>query len=102
MEKGTNKNFLTPAEYNLPESLNFNYVTIPGSLINKYHGCGNGIATFNAETGDLIDFDYLDENGNIIEEQNVDMTENAGDIYELCDGKVTLYANFSCYQVVLF
>lgn len=76
---------------------------IPNSLADrKYHGCGNGIIVVDDKTGEVVDMNYLDANDHVINRQNYNMIENAGDLFESRAEQTVFRANFSCGQACLF
>lgn len=78
--------------YDLPDFL----------LDKKYHGCGNGQIVIEKESGQIVDMDYLDEADWIIEDQNIAMHPDAGEVISETDQTITYRANFSCCTACLF
>lgn len=75
---------------------------IPENLLDKYHGCGNGIVVVDKQTDQVLDWSYTDQRLRRINDQNLFMCEDAGRVIK-DDGKTTTYrANFSCGDALLF
>ena len=75
---------------------------IPPHLFTKYHGCGNGQIVINKHSNELLDMDYLDENDMVIDDNNIEMREDAGEVLNQTKLTITYRANFSCYDACLF
>ena len=65
------------------------WYNIPTDLLErKYRGCGNGFVIIDKPTGKVVSMEYT-EDGEIVDEQNIFMSEEAGNILsetetELC------------------
>lgn len=75
---------------------------IPRKLDHKYRGCGNGIVKINKSKGDVLDFDYTDENLRPLTDQNISMCKDAGKVISEDDKTIVYRANFSSYTICLF
>ena len=69
--------------------------------VDNYHGCGNGFIVIDKETGRVNEMQYT-ENGKVIDEQNIMMCRDAGDILEETENSLKVRANFSCHTACLF
>ena len=79
------------------------YFTIPSQILEtKYRGCGNGIVVFDRGTGEILDMDYTNGRLKPIAEQNIAMCDNAGRVVRQDDQTITVRANFSCCQALMF
>ena len=79
------------------------YYTIPEKVgRKKYKGCGNGRIVVNRLTDEVIDMDYLDDNLEPLDEQNIHMSDEAGQILALTETTMIVRANFSCWHACLF
>ena len=67
----------------------------------NYHGCGNGFIVVDKHTGQVERMEYT-EDGKIIDEQNIFMSDEAGTILQDKGGKLKVSANFSCHTACLF
>jgi hypothetical protein len=75
---------------------------IPSSLDHKYRGCGNGIVKIEKSKGMVLDFDYTDEKLRPLDDQNISMCDDAGEIVREDDRTITYRANFSSYTICLY
>jgi len=80
---------------------NGTHYQIQGRMLDKYKGCGNGCVVVNDSTGMIIDMWYgtIDKK---LDDQNIDMTDQAGKVVAKGKGKTTYIANFSCCDACLF
>jgi hypothetical protein len=67
-------------------------------LQEKYHGCGNGFVTF-SESGEVINFGYIDKKNKEISCQNVSMTNKCGENV-VVNGVSSIRCNFSCMEII--
>ena len=65
-----------------------------------YRGCGYGLLYVNKETDKPYKMVYGIENAS--DEQNVEMCDRAGEIYDETKDYIAYVANYSCYQACLF
>lgn len=75
---------------------------IPRAIDHKYKGCGSGIAVIDKATNLVIDFEYTDENLHPLEDQNIEMCEDAGRIVAENENSITYRVNFSTYMIYLW
>lgn len=68
----------------------------------KYHGCGSGTITVVDDV--LVDMDYTDEKGDVLDDQNILLCRDAGRVlFKSDDGREVKYkANFSVGSACLF
>jgi hypothetical protein len=67
----------------------------------NYHGCGNGFIVVDKYTGRVERMEYT-ENGKVINEQNIFMSDEAGTILQDKGDTLKIRANFSCHTACLF
>ena len=79
------------------------YYQIPELIMMaKYKGCGNGQILVCNWTEEMLDMDYLDEANWVIQEQNLNMHPDAGEILNKNINTTIYRANFSSGSACLF
>ena len=79
------------------------YYNIPRDLLfKKYRGAGNGCIHIFIGTGQMLDMDYLGDDDECIDYQNLNMHEKAGEIISDGPDIVTYRVNFSRCTACLF
>lgn len=79
-------------DYSIPEKI----------LERRYHGCGNGVIWVDKATGEMVDMRYLDDRGQFMDEQNLEMSPKAGQVIGESDKHIMVRANFSCCTACLY
>ncbi len=79
-----------------------NTFRIPSGLDYKYRGCGNGIVKIDKSKGMVLDFDYTDEKLRPLDDQNIMMCDDAGEVIREDERTITYRANFSSYTICLY
>lgn len=83
-------------------SMKRNSFRIPSSLDHKYRGCGSGIVKIDKTKKMVLDFDYTDEKLRPLDDQNILMCDDAGEVVREDDRTITYRANFSSYTICLY
>jgi hypothetical protein len=69
--------------------------------VDNYQGCGNGFVVVNKHSGLVERMEYT-HNGKVIKEQNIMMSDDAGDVLAETLDEIKVRANFSCGTACLF